>query len=88
MISETTAELQKEIESDMETEEVPEIKTKLAVAINKALGPTCDQQSLKQLDELRQKIKQGDTTTKNINKHIKLASMFKEKLVQRQHHLK
>ena len=70
-------------EADMNVEEVDRgtLKTKLVIAISKALGSSCDCQSeLKKLDHLRTTIKQGKKTAKNIIKHKKLISLFKNKL--------
>ena len=89
MILETTVELQSETEMEVDEESRSSLKTKLAVAISKALGLTCHCQSdLKKLDHLRTTIKQGKRSAKNINKHKKLISLFKDKLHQRQRHLK
>ena len=75
---ETTAELHSE--SEMEVEEVSESPhtTKLATAINKALGSTSDFQSdLTKLDHIRTKLKNGKESAKYVNKHKKLMSLFK-----------
>ena len=87
MHQETSTELRSE--NEMEVEEVQPFKTKLARAVNNALGSACDCQSdLKKLDNLRATLKQGHKTTKQINKHKKLMSIFRIKLRQREQHLK
>jgi hypothetical protein len=87
MHQETSTELQSE--NEMEVEEVQSFETKLARAVNNALGSACDCQSdLKKLDNLRATLKQGHKTTKEINKHKKLMSIFRIKLHQREQHLK
>ena len=86
---ETSTEIQSENEMEVEEVQRQSFETKLARAVNDALGSACDCQSdLKKLDNLRATLKQGHKTTKQINKHKKLMSILRIKLHQREQHLK
>ena len=78
-----------ESDNEVEVEKENSLKTKLATAISKALGPSCDcQADIRKLDDIRSKIKNGEASVRYVEKHTKLMSLLKAKLHQKQQHLR